>query len=323
MTEATARRCLLLFPKTFYSFAKVLAGGLEQRGYEVVTANEEYPENVFGKILGKLGLHGLLAWTTERAISRRFLAGRNYELAVIVKGRGLGRRLIERLRSSGTRVVAYNFDSFGYNPAPLRWYKDVDRYATFDYADAETYGLPRVDLFSSLPEAAGPKEIRYDVSAILRNHSDRLQYLDSILRALEPQRTFLFVFEQNVFTFVLNILRSPRLYAKYWRHISFKPLPYAQYAAVLRSSEYTVDYAHPQQTGITIRCFESLSAQTKVITNNPSVTRNPAFEQALSIVYRGASDDERLRQQYAAGRGRIPPRRHRSVADFIVELVDA
>jgi len=323
MTEATSRRCLLLFPKTFYSFARVLAGGLEQRGYEVVTANEEYPENVFGKILGKLGLHALLARTTDWAISRRFLQGRSYELALVVKGRGLGHRLIERLRSSGTRVVAYNFDSFGYNPAPLRWYKEVDRYATFDYADAETHGLPRVDLFSSLPEASGPKEIHYDVSAILRNHSNRLEYLDSILCALKPQRTFLFIFEQNFFTFVLNVLRSPRLYAKYWGRISFKPLSYAQYAAVLRSSEYTVDYAHPRQTGITIRCFESLSAQTKVITNNPYVTRNPAFAQALPIVYRGAPDDERLRQQYTAGRGRIPPRRRRSVADFIAELVDA
>jgi hypothetical protein len=159
------------------------------------------------------------------------------------------------------------------------------------------------------------------VSAILRNHSDRLEYLDSILRALEPQRTFLFVFEQNVFTFVLNILRSPRLYAKYWRHISFKPLPYSQYAAVLRSSEYTVDYAHPRQTGITIRCFESLGAQTKVITNNPYVIQNPAFERSLPIVYRGASDDERLRQQYVAGRGRIPPRVHRSIAEFMQELI--
>ncbi len=321
MTEATPRNCLLIFPKTFYSFAKVLAAGLEQRGYAVSTANEEYPENAFGKILGKLGLHTLLAWTTERAISRKFLRGRSYQLVVVVKGRGLGRRLVGRLRSSGARVVAYNFDSFGYHGAPLRWYQDVDRYATFDYADAEKYGLPRVDLFSSLPEAAGAKEILYDVSAILRNHSDRLEYLDSILRALEPQRTFLFVFEQNVFTFVLNILRSPRLYAKYWGRISFKPLPYAQYAAVLRSSEYTVDYAHPQQTGITIRCFESLSAQTKVITNNPYVTRNPAFDEAMPIVYRDSRDDERLRQQYAAGRGQIPPRRHRSIVEFMQELV--
>jgi hypothetical protein len=322
MTQATARRCLLLFPKSFYSFAKVLAGGLEQRGYEVVTANEEYPENVFGKILGKLGLHELLAWTTERAISRRFLPGRNYELAVIVKGRGLGHRLIERLRSSGTRVVAYNFDSFGYNPAPLRWYKNVDRYATFDYADAENHGLPRVDLFSSLPESAGTKEIRYDVSAILRNHSDRLEYLDSVLRALRPQRAFVFVFEQNIFTAVLNILRSPYLYAKYWDRISFRSLPYSDYADVLRCSEYTIDYAHPKQTGITIRCFESLSAQTKVITNNPYVTRNPAFADAMPIVYRDSRDDEWLRQQYATERGQLPTRRHRSITDFVSELVD-
>lgn len=321
MTGLTERNCLLIFPKTFYSFAKVLAAGLEQRGYAVVTANEEYPENAFGKMLGKLGLHTLLEWTTEKAISRKFLQGHNYELVLVVKGRGLGPRLVERLRSSGARVVAYNFDSFGYHGAPLRWYRDVDRFATFDYADAAKYGLPRVDLFSSLPEPMAPKEFRYDVSAILRNHSDRLEYLDSVLRALGPQRVFVYVFEQNVFTAVLNFLRSPRLYAKYWGCISFKSLPYKDYAEVLRSSEYTVDYAHPKQTGITIRCFEALSAQTKVITNNPYVSRNPAFDQMMAIVYRDSSDNERLRQQYAAERGHIPPRRHRSIVAFIQELV--
>lgn len=321
MTGSTSRTCLLIFPKTFYSFAKVIAAGLEQRGYTVVTANEEYPENAFGKILGKLGLHTLLAWTTERAISRKFLLGRNYELVVVVKGRGLGPGLVARLRSSGARVVAYNFDSFGYHVAPLRWYRDVDRFATFDYADAEKHGLPRVDLFSSLPEPMVPKELRYDVSAILRNHSDRLEYLDSVLRVLDPQRVFVFVFEQNVFTAVLNFLRSPRLYSKYWDRISFKPLPYTDYAEVLRRSEYTVDYAHPKQTGITIRCFEALSAQTKVITNNPYVTRNAAFANAMPIVSRGCTDDAGLREAYARDRGRIPPRVVRSVAEFMDELL--
>ena len=319
--SAAQPTCLLVFPKTFYSFARVLAGELERRGYVVVTANEEYPENMLGKILGKLGLLRLLAWLTERGIERRFLQGPPHALVVIVKGRGMGRRLLERLRRDGSRVVAYNFDSFGYHPAPLDWYRHVDRYTTFDYADAERYELPRVDLFSSLPEFTAPKRVRYDVSAILRNHSDRLAYLDSILRVLQPQRVFLFIFEQNVFTFAFNLLRSPRLYLRYWDRISFQPLPYADYADVLRSSDYTIDYAHPKQTGITIRCFESLGAQTKVITNNPFVTRNPAFAEALPIVYRPEAGDDPLREAYAAGRGRVPPLRSRSVTDFMDELL--
>jgi hypothetical protein len=98
-------------------------------------------------------------------------------------------------------------------------------------------------------------------------------------------------------------------------------LPYAQYAEVLRCSDYTIDYAHPKQTGITVRCFEALSAQTKVITNNPYVPRNPLFAEALPIVYRGRRDDDRLAQQYAAGRGRVPPRVHRSIEDFVAELL--
>ena len=319
--SAAPRTCLLVFPKTFYSFARVLAGELERRGYVVVTANEEYPENMLGKILGKLGLIRVLAWLTERSIQRRFLQGPSHELVVIVKGRGMSRRLLERMRRDGSRVVAYNFDSFGYHPAPLGWYRHVDRYTTFDYADAERHNLPRVDLFSSLPEFTAPKQVRYDVSAILRNHSERLAYIDSILRILQPQRVFLFIFEQNLFTFAFNLLRSPRLYVRYWDKISFKPLPYADYADVLRSSAYTIDYAHPKQTGITIRCFEALYAQTKVITNNPYVTRNPAFSDALPIVFRSEAGAADLSEAYAAGRDRVPPLRSRSVSHFMDDLL--
>lgn len=318
---AAAPSCLLVFPKTFYSFARVLAAELERRGYRVIIANEEYPDNMLGKILGKLGLLRLLAWLTERGIERRFLQGPPHKLVVIVKGRGMGRHLLERLRRDGSRVVAYNFDSFCYHPAPLDWYRHVDRYVTFDYIDAERHGLPRVDLFSSLPNFASPKQVRYDVSAVLRNHSDRLVYVDAVLRVLKPQRVFLFIFEQNVFTFAFNLLRSPRLYLRYWDRISFRPLPYADYADVLRSSDYTIDYAHPKQTGLTIRCFESLAAQTKVITNNPNVTHNPAFAEVLPIVYRARQGDGGLRQAYAARRGWVPPARVRSVADFMDELL--
>jgi predicted metal-dependent peptidase len=51
------------------------------------------------------------------------------------------------------------------------------------------------------------------------------------------------------------------------------------------------------------------------------VPRNPLFAEALPIVYQGRLDDDRLARQYAAGRGRVPPRVHRSIEDFVAELL--
>ncbi len=313
---------LLIAPTAFYSFAENVAQGLRDAGYGVTIANDEYPSNIGGKILGKLGIRALLRAITYRVLLKEFVADKCYSVAVIIKGRGIGKKLLRELRGHADKVVAYNWDSFGFNPAPLAWISDVTKYATFDYADAVRYGLQRVDLYSSLPPKAEKLASRFDVSAILRVHSGRLHYIDMVLKAVKPERSFLYIFELNVFTFVLNFLHSPLLYIKYWRHIHFKALPYAEYVQVLLDSEFTVDYAHPLQTGITIRCFEALSAGTKLITNNPCVLQNPMFGEENVIVFRAGGDPEKLRACWARLLGKYPMRLHREISHFISDLLD-
>ncbi|MES2016810.1 MAG: hypothetical protein V4484_09955 [Pseudomonadota bacterium] len=323
MTVNVPKPCLLIMPTSFYSFASIIARGLEQAGYTVTIANDEYPDSLFGRLLGKLGIHALLAARTRRVLAARFLEGRHYALTLIIKGRGMSPALLALIKQHSTLTVGYNFDSFAYNPAALGWYDCADRYVTFDYADAEKYGLPLVDLFSSLPIADGPKQVRYDVSAILRNHSERLQYVDQVLKATGSTSSYVYVFEQNLFTFALNFMKSPALYLKYWDKISFKSLPYKDYIDVLQRSDFTIDYAHPSQTGITIRCFEALSAQTKYITNNPYVSRNAQFHGDNGIVFARGGDRARLAADYAARRGKPSAVHHRSIAQFIAELTGA
>jgi hypothetical protein len=312
---------LLIFPRSFYSFAGVVKNELARVGYDVVVANDEFPANMIGKILGNLGLFVFLSAITERALRRGYVANKHYSLVLIFKGRGVSKPILEELRNSGARVVAYNFDSFGYNPAPLRWYKDVNKYCTFDYLDSKHYFIPLVELFSSLPADEAPKQIIYQISAILRNHSNRLKYLDVLLTAIRPETCYIYIFELNVFTFVFNVLRSPLLYIKYWSHIHFKPLPYLDYATALRNSNFTVDYAHPRQSGITIRCFEALSAQTKIITNNRFVTRNTSFGAGNTIIFDGRNEPKDVRKQFELLRDIIPSKHDRTISEFMEELL--
>jgi hypothetical protein len=319
--SATRGRALLLFPLSFYSFGSVLEKALTETGYAVTLANDEYPANVFGKIFGKLGLFGLLSGLTAREILRRYPCDGRYDLVVIVKGRGMGRSLLDGMRAAKSRIVAYNFDSFAYNPSPRRWYRYADKFCTFDYVDADRHSLPVVELFSSLPIDDEPKRIVYNLSAILRNHSNRLKYLDDVLKLLPDGKSFIYIFEQNPVYFLFNFLRNPLLYAKYWKHIHFKALPYQDYVAVLKNSDFTLDYAHPKQSGITVRCFEALSAQTKIITNNGFVKRNPFFDDRNTIVFNQDTGPGGVSASYRKLKGSSVPKHHRTVSDFMGDLL--
>lgn len=320
-SASVPKKALLIAPTAFYSFAKLMARGLESRGYEVVIANDEYPSNVLGKLLGKLRIPFILQRITERVLGERFLGGARYALVVIVKGRGLSPKLIARLKQHADRVVAYNFDSFGFNPAPLPWIRLVDKYCTFDFADAEAYGLPRVDLFSSLPMAENGTERRYFLSAILRNHSDRLKYLDRVLSALPHGEKRIYIFESSLITLVFNAIKNPLLYWRYRGAIHTTSLPYPEYVSILADSVFTLDFAHPKQTGITIRCFEAAASGTKLITNNPFTLRHPYFSDANVVVFGLKEPPAALREYLSKPNSDMPSPQARTLDHFFDEIL--
>lgn len=320
-TETKDRHCLLIVPRHFYSFENHICGELERRGYRVTVANDEYPRGMLGKILGKLQIPYVFT-ATEREFDRRYLGyGRRYDLALIFKGRGVSIGLIEKLRHTAGVVVGYNWDSFRLNRSPLRWLRAVSMYATFDYRDAQRWSLPVIELFSAAHTLSGDKSYEYEVSAIVRNHSGRLRYIDRVFRTLQPCSSYISIFELNVFTFVFNFLRTPLLYVKYWRQIRFKPVPYEEYSRVMAESLFTIDYAHDTQTGITMRCFEAVNARTKIITNNVYITRSPHFAPSDYVVFDDRVPrpglDEALRRAAAQPFTSHP----RTIAHFIDDLL--
>lgn len=317
--EPARLRCLLVLPRSFYGFAAVVERGLRDLGYDVETANDEYPESLLGKLMSKLGLP--ISLTLTRRALTRLLQGRQYELLIVIKGRGLDAATAAELRCHARHAVGYHFDAFRYDAGPARWVRELPRVCTFDYRDAAEHQLPVVELFSSLPEAPPATERRYRLSAIMRNHSQRLVFLDRVLHAMGEHDAFVHIFEANVFTFVANFLRHPWLYLKYRRYISRRSLPYAEYVKVLSGSQFTIDYAHPSQTGITIRSFEALSAGTRIITNNPYVLHSPMFEGSGTIVFGPADTREDLLRRMQALAGVAPVARRRSVTDFLRELI--
>ena len=318
--EKPQKTCLLIAPQSFYSYSEYIKKTLTLRGYKVTVTNDEYPENFIGKIMGKLRIPLLLHLTRKR-IEQEFLQGKSYDLVLIIKGRGMSSKLIEQLKKVSTRVIGYTYDSFKYHNAPGKWFRYLDKFYTFDYRDSEQHNIPVIELFSSFPESFNSKKSTYEISVITRNHSDRLTYIDKVLSNLNVERSFIYIFEQNIFTFLQNFIKSPRLYFKYRKHISFKSLSYNEYTEVLQESNFTIDFAHPSQSGITIRCFEALSSGTKIITNNPFVSRNKYFNETNTIVYNDTSDAEILKKQFTSLEKHTPEKHNRTISHFIEDII--
>lgn len=316
----TPKKCLLIAPRSFYFYSEYLSKTISSYNYEVIISNDEYPENTLGMIMGKLRVP-LLLRITQKIFLTKFLNGKSYDLILIIKGRGLSPSLITHLKKASSKVIAYTYDSFKYHDAPLKWLTLVNKFYTFDYRDSDKHNLPIVELFSSIPEDLSQKIYDFDISAIVRNHSDRLEYIHKVISNLDVKTKFIYIYEKNLVTFVQNIIRSPILYLKYWKFISFKPLPYSEYIKVLRESNFTIDYAHPAQSGITIRCFEALSTQTKIITNNPFVTKSKYFSEENTVIFKIDSDPITMKKKFNNLKLFVPEKHNRTINHFIEELI--
>lgn len=315
------KKILLVTPKSFYLFHHFLANEFERKGYEVIIANDEYPENTFGKVLGKLGLK-IGMEITRKKISNQFLKDQSYDLILIIKGRGMNIELINDMKLASKLVVGYTFDSIKYHKAPLKWWKAVHKFFTFDIRDSDVYQMPLLELFSSVPESEVEINKRdIDLSVISRNHSQRLSYLHQTLNAISFDKTFIYIFEKDIATFLVNFLRSPLLYLKYWNSIHFKSLDYTIFCDIMRRSSFTLDYAHPNQSGLTMRSFEAASVGTKLITNNPFIFDSPYYTKEHALVYTLAGNKQQFLEDYQRLKTLPFTARKRSICNFTDEII--
>jgi hypothetical protein len=321
MNDQLARKnCLLIMQKRFYSFETFLKNELYAKGFKVEVANDEYPLGIFGRIMGKVQFP-LIFITTYRYITKNFLDKNNYDIVLIIKGRGISKRLIEKMKQSVPKIIGYNWDTFKYNRSPLKWFKYATKFYTFDYVDAGQFGIPVVELFSSLTQTSEVKNIRYEVSAVGRNYYGRLKYIDQVMQIIKPAKFYIHLYENNIFDFILNFLRNPGLYAKYKKNISFHPLSDLDYYEAIKSSEFTVDYAENSQSGITMRCFEALSLKTRIITNNYHLSKSSYFNDTNSVIFSPSSQPNDLITKYNACKASTLNSNNRDIGCFIQDLL--
>lgn len=230
--------------------------------------------------------------------------------------------LLNEIKKVCPKVIGYTYDSFKFHPHPIKWFKDLNAFFTFDYTDAEKNNLEIIELFSSFPKTIAPKSQKFEISGTMRNHSNRLKFVDLVLSSLPDSRRYIYIWEKNFVTFFQNFFKNPRLYFKYWNNIDFKPLSYQKHIDILNNSNFVIDFAHPYQSGNTIRCYEALSCGTKIITNNSSVFKDKRFNSENTILLNGEREIPSFLNKYNEIKDSSPEKHNRSIKDFVNDLLE-
>lgn len=204
---------------------------------------------------------------------------KEYDYVFFIKGESISASNVRRLKQfhPEANFIIYHWDSIANNSNAQNLLPYFDRVFSFDKIDCERLGLHFLPLFYTPDYANIPyydKEIKYDMLFVGTTHSDRYKLVKRIEEQIIKMGGLCltwFYFPSKILYYKMKIQNS------YLRQIPvhtfhFKPMSKKLLLQLYAGSRIIIDVQHPKQTGLTMRCIETLGAKRKLITTNYYIT---------------------------------------------------
>lgn len=204
---------------------------------------------------------------------------KEYDYVFFIKGESISASNVRRLKQfhPEANFIIYHWDSIANNSNAQNLLPYFDRVFSFDKIDCERLGLHFLPLFYTPDYANIPyydKEIKYDMLFVGTTHSDRYKLVKRIEEQIIKMGGLCFTwfyFPSKILYYKMKIQNS------YLRQIPvhtfhFKPMSKELLLQLYAGSRIIIDVQHPKQTGLTMRCIETLGAKRKLITTNYYIT---------------------------------------------------
>lgn len=262
----------------FFDYKSLLTAELERRYASVLSFSDRPHCTSVEKALIKFNILGYAHVVAKKYSAEIFysIADKLSEIAevIIVKGTCVSPCLIEKIKKLNpkTRVICYSWDSISnIKTFPLLAVK-ADAAYTFDIADCMKYGYTYLPLFYSDKKCYGYSVAKkYKYSFIGSYHGDRVAVLQRILSHENDASVYVKIFFQSKLQFAFYYLLDPALRTAPKEWLTFKPLARATITDVAEHSEYVIDIHNANQTGLTMRTWETLGDRHQLVTTNAAV----------------------------------------------------
>lgn len=270
------KKNVLLIAPSFFGYEYEIVAELKRLGANVDLLPDRPFKSSFMKAITRLrrelviNLAEMFFWKEIEKFNRK-----DYCLILVVLGECVSPQFLRKLKVAFPRATftIYMWDSFKNKKFLSKNLPYFDKCFTFDPGDAKNYGMHFRPLFySSGFRKSDDTNFKFDISFIGTAHSDRYKIVSQVAAKL-PQDTnsYLYLFLQAPWVFWMHKFGNSAFKNATISEFNFLALAKAEVQKVFFDSRAILDIEHPEQTGLTMRTFESLGAQKKIITTNRSV----------------------------------------------------
>ena len=207
-------------------------------------------------------------YTAEVSQTLSSFAPKSIDYAIVIRPDKLDLNTIEKIHNTAHKVVAYQWDGLARFPKVFKVINQFQRFFVFDLEDYHRYRyqypnlLPCTNFYFDMPEesvSVNENEVLY-VGAYMK---DRIQSLIRVVDALS----------QYNLTLNINLFYGRKTPPISHSHLSFisKGISYAENLKITKKAAVILDIKTVEHNGLSLRIFEAIKYQKKLITDNKSI----------------------------------------------------
>lgn len=176
-------------------------------------------------------------------------------------------------------LIFYTWDSFTNHTHPISILKYFDKKFTFDSDDAIKYHINFRPLFylDGYKEISKIKNVdkKYDLLFLGTAHSDRYKISNIIVNwcCSNKLTSFCYYYMHGKVVYYYKKIFDKTFEEFDFKKLSFKSLTTNEIMGLYKESNVILDINHPGQKGLTMRTFEAIGAEKKIITTNSEVKK--------------------------------------------------
>lgn len=203
----------------------------------------------------------------------------NFDFLFVNRGEVIPEFFLEIFKSKhkDCKLIFYTWDSIQNQSHPIKILKYFDRKFTFDHVDAINYNMDFRPLFYSdaYKNKINKSNLKYDLVFIGTAHSDRYILSQKILKWCDANnlKTYMFYFIQSRIVFLYKYFFDKSFQYINYKNLRFKSVDTNEIIKIYLDSNVILDINHPNQKGLTMRTFEAIGLQKKLITTNKEIKK--------------------------------------------------
>ena len=276
---------ILFVSANFFGYEKAIANRLRELGAEVDFYNERPSDSVLSK--GIIRVNKNFYFKKIKSYYQKILketGRRNYDFFLLIKGETVPLFFLKKFKQDhpSAKMIYYSYDAVQEYPKFLKLYSYFDQNFTFEPKDAHQYNLHFRPLFflNDYQQTTEDLSIKNDVVFIGSAHTDRYLIGEKVkeICATKNLKTYFYYYAQSKAAFLLKKVFDQNLKKFDLKKLSFKKLKHSEIAEIYSQSRSVLDINKPFQDGLTMRTFETLASDKKLLTTNSDINNYPFYD---------------------------------------------